>query len=313
MSKLTDFNIISLEELDQANATNNNLLKWNGSQYLPSTVALSELDDVSISSSSSGQVLIWNLSNGAFENSTLTPGRDIGINNSDGGVTVNFDETWKQISSNYTASSSERLLVDTSGGSLTVTLPSSPSVGDNIFFADSARTWDTYSLIVDGNGNNLIGNSSVEIDNLDWSFSLVFNGAQWVFSTQSGDRNLNLKTVTAAESGSVPDTKLGIIAIDHLADQETLTVEKAVFLLADGQPSPSGLDLVILTLDNSGGSTQQTTILAGDDTSVFDDETGSPLSSYQNTSGSGQTVAIAVDNTTGSSKTVYVRVQGETK
>lgn len=136
------------------------------------------------------------------------------------------------------------------------------------------------------------------------------NGDGTVSIDFTGGTGVNATTVTASESGSVAAATIGIVAIDHLADTETLSIDKAALLLADGQPAPSGLDLEIHTMDNAGATTSRVTAITGDGATVHDDQTGSPLASYQNTSGAGQTVAVVVNNTTGASQSIYARVQG---
>lgn len=58
----------------------------------------------------------------------------------------------------YTAVAGDRLLVDTSGGAFTITLPASPSVGDApILLRDLAGTFATNNLTLDRNGNKIEG------------------------------------------------------------------------------------------------------------------------------------------------------------
>jgi len=114
------------------------------------------------------------------------------------------------------------------------------------------------------------------------------------------------------ESGSVSDTNQGILVIDHLADGERAEVYKAALTLADGQAAPSSLDLELVTLDNAGSFTSRSSLISGDGSTVFDDETGSPLGSYTNSSGGGQTIGVLVDNATGSAQDVMAAVEGVT-
>jgi len=114
------------------------------------------------------------------------------------------------------------------------------------------------------------------------------------------------------ESGTVSDTNQGIVVIDHLADGETAEVYKGALTLADGQAAPSSLDLKLVTLDNAGSFTARTTLISGDGSTVFDDETGSPLGNYTNSSGGGQTIGVLVDNGTGSAQDVMAAVEGVT-
>jgi len=87
-----------------------------------------------------------------------------------------------------------------------------------------------------------------------------------------------------------------VLLTGNAADGETVHIDQATFVMSDGTPVPSGCDAIIATLDNAGGGTSQATILSGDGSTIYDDETGNPLASYTNTSGATQTVAIGVDN-----------------
>jgi len=79
-------------------------------------------------------------------------------------------------------------------------------------------------------------------------------------------------------------------------DGQTLYVTQASHTVADGTAAPNGYDLVIATLDGSGGGTKRTDVLTGDGATISDDETGSPLASWTNNTGSEQTTAILMDN-----------------
>jgi len=67
--------------------------------------------------------------------------------------------SWQAIEtgSTMTAVAGEGYWVDTTSNACTITLPSSASNGDQIIFADYARTWGTNSIILDSNGLNYQG------------------------------------------------------------------------------------------------------------------------------------------------------------
>ena len=48
---------------------------------------------------------------------------------------------------------------DTSGGAFTVTLPSSPSIGDYVVIADYGNNASSNNIIIDGNGSKILGTS----------------------------------------------------------------------------------------------------------------------------------------------------------
>ena len=76
--------------------------------------------------------------------------------------------SWQSVkTANFNASASEAYPVNTTSGSITATLPASPSVGDRIVFRDYNRTWDSNALVLALNGNNFQGNSSVNPSFLD--------------------------------------------------------------------------------------------------------------------------------------------------
>jgi hypothetical protein len=68
------------------------------------------------------------------------------------------------IPANYTAVNGDQLLVDTSGSGIgspvTVTLPASPSVGDEVTIIDSGNNLASNNLTIDRNGSNILGAAS---------------------------------------------------------------------------------------------------------------------------------------------------------
>lgn len=122
-------------------------------------------------------------------------------------------------------------------------------------------------------------------------------------------------TFDVAAPQTVGTATYGTVYITQVPDTETLSVTRAGLVLDDGQAAPTDLDLAIVTMDNAGGLTKQTTVIDGDGT-VQANATGTPLASYENTSGGAQTVAVVVDNGqfnagSGSSQDVAVDVKGE--
>ena len=81
---------------------------------------------------------------------------------SDGTNCVKADEhkVWRAISASETVQPGAQLLVDTSGGAVTVTLPASPSAGDEVSFLDSKYTFDTNNLTVNRNSEKIVNDAS---------------------------------------------------------------------------------------------------------------------------------------------------------
>ena len=82
---------------------------------------------------------------------------------------------WVAKTSGYTAVAGDRLLVDTSGGAITITLPASPSMGDQVTFIDLDGTFDSNNLTVARNGQAIMAlgqDMTVQLKNA--AFALVF-------------------------------------------------------------------------------------------------------------------------------------------
>ena len=80
----------------------------------------------------------------------------------------------------YTALNNDRIFVDTSGGVVTVTLPASPSAGDNVRIMDLASTFATNNLTVGRNGEKIVGDTAdLTVDTNDASFQLVYTGSTY--------------------------------------------------------------------------------------------------------------------------------------
>jgi len=82
---------------------------------------------------------------------------------------------WTTKTANYTSSNGDKLFCNTSGGVFTITLPTSPSVGDTIIVADPVATgsWNTNNLTVARNGEDIRGiaeNMICDVDNCTITF-----------------------------------------------------------------------------------------------------------------------------------------------
>jgi hypothetical protein len=68
---------------------------------------------------------------------------------------------WVEKTANWNASAGDRILADTSAGAFTITLPTSPAVGDTIILTDIASAWPSKNLVINPSGkdiNNTAGN-----------------------------------------------------------------------------------------------------------------------------------------------------------
>ena len=82
--------------------------------------------------------------------------------------------SWQE-TTNHTASVGDKLFVDCSGGIVTVTLPASPSMGDEIRIIDATGNASTNNITVARNGNNIQGVAdNLTIDTDRAAFGLVY-------------------------------------------------------------------------------------------------------------------------------------------
>jgi len=162
---------------------------------------------------------------------------------------------------------------------------------------------------------NLILNALVPQDDGNFIFQNIHSDSQINTALQPGGVNeLDIKDwYEKSTSGVVTDGNVANVVTTQINDGEQIDISLATFIESNGQAVDSGVDLIIATLDNSGGGTSRVTVLSGDGSSVYDKQTGSPLASYSNTSGSSQTVMIGADNGhfnsgSGSDQDLYVAV-----
>ena len=78
--------------------------------------------------------------------------------------------------------STRHYFVDTTVGSVTVTFPTSPSLGDTIYVSDANGTFDTNSCIVNPNGekiNGVAGNSTLSSEYDSKEYIYIGGTAGW--------------------------------------------------------------------------------------------------------------------------------------
>src|SRR5210317_1123197 len=105
----------------------------------------------------------------------------------DSGGLINWQLTAK--TSAFTAVSGEGYLVDTSSAAVTVTLPDTPSAGDEIIIVDYASNAGTNNITLDPGTLNLRGaTDDLVLDNNNQTARLLYSGATkgWLVTSEAG-------------------------------------------------------------------------------------------------------------------------------
>jgi hypothetical protein len=87
------------------------------------------------------------------------------------------ERVWRAVSAAETVQTGAQLLVNTNGGAVTITLPASPSIGDEVSFMDQGYDFNTNALTVGRNGSNIANSAADLVVNTQGAgFSLVYSG-----------------------------------------------------------------------------------------------------------------------------------------
>ena len=87
--------------------------------------------------------------------------------------------SWQDVvtASTVTVEAGKGYWINTTSNACTITLPSSPTVGDQVILGDYARTWDSNAITIDSNGNNFQGEAdtyTVDYDTEGQTINLVY-------------------------------------------------------------------------------------------------------------------------------------------
>lgn len=135
--------------------------------FVKGDVDLNDLGDVVSTSPSSGQVLTW--SGSQWEPDDVTGGTGGG-----GGV------SWSIKTANYTASDGDGVMVDSSGGTFTVTLPATPSLGAMVSFIDIADSCSVNKVTIARNSTKIMSlDEDIDIDEDGAAFDLIYSNATY--------------------------------------------------------------------------------------------------------------------------------------
>ena len=180
-------------------------------------------------------------------NATIVLGDGSGLTGIEGGL------VWVRKTSNYTSSSNDAVIADTSGGVWTLTLPASPSVGDLVRVVDGAD-WATNNLTVARNGSTIEGDAADLVMNIGGvSVDFVYDGTTWqlyiqvgansgTVVTETGTQTLTNKTLTSPTLTSPSITSPTITGTPTVptatVGTDTTQAASTAFVLANAPASP---------------------------------------------------------------------------
>jgi hypothetical protein len=134
---------------------------------------------------------------------------------------------------NYTTANLEGVLADTSGGAFTITLPASPSVGDQVVIADAGASFGSNNLTVGRNGSTISGTAeNLVLDITGVSVQFVYDGSTWEVYAQVGGNGGN--AVTLDDTQTLTNKTIS-------ADSNTLSgIAASSFVLSNGSGNIDG-------------------------------------------------------------------------
>lgn len=100
-------------------------------------------------------------------------------------VTAATSNSWVEKTSNYTASSGDKIIVNSTSSAITITLPANPTFGDEISIIDGSANAATNNITVDRNTRNIDGDAANMILDVDGAaFNIVYYNSTrgWIFT-----------------------------------------------------------------------------------------------------------------------------------
>jgi len=119
---------------------------------------------------SSGNTFVINPSRNVFLSTDGTNWYEIQTQGSD----------WLTKTGTYTAFAGDKIFANTTSGAFTITLPASPTIGDEVRFVDLANTFDTNNLTVGRNSEKIDGTTTdLTVATEGAAFALVYSGSSF--------------------------------------------------------------------------------------------------------------------------------------
>ena len=190
--------------------TLNGILKGNGSGF---TTATASTDYAPATTGTSAQLLANN-GTGGFSN--VTVGSNLTL--SAGTLSATGGLAWQSVqTTGFTAVAGRAYPCNTTSAAFTVTLPASPSAGDQITLTDYAGTFQTNNLTISPNGNKIVGlTTNIVLNKNESSVQLVYIDSQRGWIAYSGFGVSQLNTIFVFTSSGTWTCPSGTTSIDYL-------------------------------------------------------------------------------------------------
>jgi hypothetical protein len=171
------------------NLASGKVFKINNTSVLSSTTLGSEVTSSSLTSvgtltslTTSGQVTSTLATGTApFAVTSTTVNTNLNADLLDGYQASEFVmENWSIKTTNYTAVKNDALFVDTTSGVVTITLPSSPTLGDSVKITDVASKFGTNKCTIGRNGSNIMGLAEdMDVTSNNTTIRLVYSNSTY--------------------------------------------------------------------------------------------------------------------------------------
>jgi len=153
-------------------------------------------------------------------------------------------------STSTNATAGQGYFIDTTSATHTITLPSSPSIGNSIAIKDYAGTFATNNLTIARNGSNIQGvanDSLISSNRASLTLVYVDSTRGWVYSKESNVADLQQALFVTATGGTVTESS------DYKI--HTFTGDGCFVVSCGGNPSGSvSVDYLVVAGGGGGGS-----------------------------------------------------------